>query len=147
MNVVNIGLGDINPDSSTENLNEAQEAVMAEIFEKNKLIVIEKCHAKDWQIKELALQAMQECFENCTPKIVKENEEFVTTCTMLLKQSMEENNMQVYIVAVQVASIFLAKTLEFEIVLDTLPSFVKAIVLHTTDTNTRIRKKSVDLIN
>ena len=31
--------------------------------------------------------------------------------------------------------------------MDSLPSMVKAIVLHTTDTNTRIRKKSVDLIN
>ena len=90
---------------------------------------------------------MQECFENATPQIIKENEEFVTTCTTLLKQSIEENNMQIYIVAVQVASVFLARTLEFEIVMDSLPSMVKSIVLHTTDTNTRVRKKSVDLIN
>ena len=55
--------------------------------------------------------------------------------------------MQIYIVAVQVASIFLAKTLEYEVVMDTLPSLIKSIVLHTTDTNTRVRKKSVDLIN
>ena len=47
----------------------------------------------------------------------------------------------------QVASVFLPKTLEFEIVMDSLPSLVKSIVLHTTDTNTRVRKKSVDLIN
>ena len=90
---------------------------------------------------------MQECFENASQQLIKDNAEFITTCTMLLKQSIEENNMQVYIVAVQVAQIFLAKTLEFEIVMDSLPSMVKAIVLHTTDTNTRIRKKSVDLIN
>ena len=31
--------------------------------------------------------------------------------------------------------------------MDSLPSMVKSIVLHTTDTNTRVRKKSVDLIN
>jgi len=55
--------------------------------------------------------------------------------------------MQIYIVAVQVASVFLAKALDFEIVKDSLPSIVKSIVLHTTDTNTRVRKKSVDLIN
>ena len=55
--------------------------------------------------------------------------------------------MQIYIVAVQVASLFLAKTLDHEVVIDTLPSLIKAIVLHTTDTNTRARKKSVDLIN
>ena len=90
---------------------------------------------------------MQECFENATPQIIKENEEFVTTCIMLLKQSIEENNMQVYIVAIQVASVFLARTLEFEIVMDSLPSIIKAVTLHTTDTNTRVRKKSVDLIN
>lgn len=42
---------------------------------------------------------------------------------------------------------FLARTLEFEIVMDSLPSMVKSIILHTTDTNTRVRKKSVDLIN
>ena len=41
----------------------------------------------------------------------------------------------------------MARTLEFEIVMDSLPSIVKAITLHTTDTNTRVRKKSVDLIN
>jgi hypothetical protein len=90
---------------------------------------------------------MQECFENATPQIIKENGEFVTTCIMLLKQSIEENNMQVYIVAIQVASVFLARTLEFEIVMDSLPSIIKAVTLHTTDTNTRVRKKSVDLIN
>ena len=90
---------------------------------------------------------MQECFENCTTQILKSNEEFITTCTTLLKSSIEENNMQIYIVAVQVASVFLAKTLHHEIVMDTLPSLIKSIVLHTTDTNTRVRKKSVDLIN
>ena len=35
-------------EESTENLNEAQTAARAEIFEKNKLIVIEKAHIKDW---------------------------------------------------------------------------------------------------
>ena len=43
---------------------------------------------------------MQECFENASQQLIKDNAEFVTTCTMLLKQSIEENNMQVYIVAV-----------------------------------------------
>ena len=90
-------------DESTEHLNEAQAAARAVIFERNKLIVIEKSHIKDWQIKEITLQAMQECYENANPKLIKDNEEFVTTCTMMLKQSIEEPNMQVYIVAVQVA--------------------------------------------
>ena len=49
--------------------------------------------------------------------------------------------------AVQVASVFFAKTIHFESVIDSLQSLVQAIVLRTTDTNTRVRKKSVDLIN
>ena len=57
----------IERDQSIENLNEAQAAARAEIFERNKLIVIEKAHIKDWQIREVTLQAMQECFENATP--------------------------------------------------------------------------------
>ena len=86
VNVVNIGMeASIERDQSIENLNEAQAAARAEIFERNKLIVIEKAHIKDWQIKEVTLQAMQECFENATPQIIKENQEFVTTCIMLLK--------------------------------------------------------------
>ena len=48
LNVVNLGLEEIDRNPSSENLNEAQELVMAEIFERNKLIVIEKCNAKDW---------------------------------------------------------------------------------------------------
>ena len=68
VNVVNIGMeASIERDQSIENLNEAQAAARAEIFERNKLIVIEKAHIKDWQIKEVTLQAMQECFENATP--------------------------------------------------------------------------------
>ena len=38
----------IERDPSIENLNEAQAAARAEIFERNKLIVIEKAHIKDW---------------------------------------------------------------------------------------------------
>ncbi len=42
---------------------------------------------------------------------------------------------------------FLDKALHVEAVKEAMLSFIKAIVLHTTDTNTRVRKKSVDLIN
>ena len=49
VNIVNIGMEEsIERDPSIENLNEAQAAARAEIFEKNKLIVIEKAHIKDW---------------------------------------------------------------------------------------------------
>ena len=49
VNIVNIGMEQsIERDPSIENLNEAQAAARAEIFERNKLIVIEKAHIKDW---------------------------------------------------------------------------------------------------
>jgi hypothetical protein len=49
--------------------------------------------------------------------------------------------------AIEVAAIFFEKALFTEVVLGSLQSLVKAVVLKTTDTNTRVRKKSVDLIN
>ena len=42
---------------------------------------------------------------------------------------------------------FLEKTMHLETVKDSLQSFVKSIVLRTTDTNTRVRKKSIEIIN
>ena len=45
------------------------------------------------------------------------------------------------------ASIFLQKTIESEVVVDSISGIVKAVVLRTTDTNTRVRKRSVELIN
>ena len=47
----------------------------------------------------------------------------------------------------QTASVFLHKTLHFEAVMEALPSLLKQIILRTTDTNTRVRKKSIDLVN
>jgi hypothetical protein len=37
--------------------------------------------------------------------------------------------------------------MEFEVVADSISGVVKAVVLKTTDTNTRVRKRSVELIN
>jgi len=74
-------------------------------------------------------------------------ENFVSTCCILLKNSLEENNMTIYLLAVQVASSFFPKTLNSETLLGSLQGLIEPIVLRTSDTNTRIRKKSVDLIN
>ena len=98
-------------------------------------------------MQEVALNAMLECFENASQLEIASYEGFVTECTILLKDSLETNNMTVYMVAIQVASVFLEKTLHLETVKEALQSYIKAIVLHTTDTNTRVRKKSIDLIN
>ena len=90
---------------------------------------------------------MHECFETTPMKIVKENSEFLQTCTIILKNCLEENNIQIYLVGVQTASVFLQKTLNNETVMEALPTLLKAIILRTTDTNTRVRKKSIDLVN
>ena len=49
--------------------------------------------------------------------------------------------------ALDVGVIFFSKVLFTEVVLGSLQSLVKAVILKTTDTNTRVRKKSVDIIN
>ena len=69
------------------------------------------------------------------------------TCTQILKNCLEENNIQIYLIGVQTASIFLKKAMSFENVMESLPSLIRAIALRTTDTNTRVRKKSIDLVN
>ena len=72
---------------------------------------------------------------------------FLDQCLMLLKQSSEENNIQIYLIAMESASLFLQKTIESEVVVDSISGIVKAVELKTNDTNTRVRKRSVELIN
>jgi hypothetical protein len=64
-----------------------------------------------------------------------------------LKQSLEENNIQIYLLAVQATAVFFTKALWYDTVLDALPTLLKAVIMRTADSNTRVRKKSVDLIN
>lgn len=122
------------------------QAKQMETFEKNKRIIEEKGTHKDWQQKELALQAMQEIYEMVSFSVLKEQADFIGECVKIIKQCLDENNIQIYLVAIQVASVFLAKTLNVEVVTESLPSLLKSVVLRTTDTNTRVRKKSIDLV-
>jgi len=55
--------------------------------------------------------------------------------------------MTVYLSAIESASLFFERLLGNDAVYGSLQTLVQPIVLRTTDTNTRIRKKSVDLIN
>ena len=73
-------------------------------------------------------------------------DKFLQTCLILLKTCLEENNMATYLLSVDATSIFFAQTLSSDTVHGSLQSMVTPIILRTTDTNTRIRKKSVDLI-
>lgn len=60
---------------------------------------------------------------------------------------MEENNISVYLFALEVTNLFFQKAINTEVVMGSVSSLIKAIVMKTADTNTRVRKKSVDLIN
>lgn len=89
---------------------------------------------------------MKEVVENGNKKVLNQ-EEFLTNCTVLLKTCFEENNISLYLMAIEVGQVFFQKLLYTEIVMGSLSTLLKAVVLRTTDTNTRVRKKSVDLIN
>lgn len=55
--------------------------------------------------------------------------------------------MALYLQAVEVASLFFKHALDTDVVHGSLQSLVTSVLLRTTDTNTRVRKRSVDLIN
>lgn len=139
INVVNIG--------EVAEASEEFTVIHQEAFDKNKMLVMEKGQHKDWTQREIALTAMQECFENVPNKIIADDQDYLQVCTMILKNCLEENNIQIYLIGVQTASVFLKKCLQYECVMEMIPSLLRAIVLRTTDTNTRVRKKSVDLVN
>ena len=56
--------------------------------------------------------------------------------------------MTLYLLAVEALSNgFLSRTLESEQVHNSLKSLLTPVIMHTTDTNTRVRKRSVELVN
>ena len=55
--------------------------------------------------------------------------------------------MTLYLLTIKVASVFFEKSLSSEVIHGSLSSLILPIILRTTDTNTRVRKKSVELIN
>jgi hypothetical protein len=134
-------------DEETVEMKEAATGTNKENFERLKTIITEKGVHKDWTQREIALTSMQECFEMVNSKDLQLEQEFLTNCTVLLKQSLEENNIQIYLLAVQATAVFFTKALWYDTVLDALPTLLKAVIMRTADSNTRVRKKSVDLIN
>lgn len=68
-------------------------------------------------------------------------------CAHLLVNALEDNNIQLYLVAIEVAQQFFEKTIQSDAILDSLPSVLRAVIMHSTDTNTRVRKRSIELIN
>lgn len=65
---------------------------------------------------------------------------------VLIKAGLIENNMAIYLLTLEVAGVFFAQALASEVVLGSLSGLLLPVVLRTTDTNTRVRKKSVDLV-
>jgi hypothetical protein len=55
--------------------------------------------------------------------------------------------MTLYLLAVEVSILFFTKTLDTDSVYGSIQNLITPVILRTTDTNTRIRKRSVDLIN
>lgn len=112
-----------------------------------KAIIHDKGASKEWQEREVALKAIEEVFENkrFEKKDVLEDA-FLGDCMILIKTGLVENNMTIYLLTVEIAGVFFQQTLVSEVVLGSLSGLLAPIVLRTTDTNTRIRKKSVDLI-
>ena len=109
--------------------------------------MVEKAQSKDWQERDLALKHMKEAFEQQGNKKVLSQEDFLTNCTVVLKTCFEENNISLYLSAVEVAQVFFSRVLFTDMVMNSLQNLVRPLILKTTDTNTRVRKKSVDLIN
>jgi len=90
---------------------------------------------------------MQECFNLELGEALNNEDEFLSECTTLLQTALDDNNIQIYLIAVEVILQFIQKLSTTEVVYDCLQNIIQSLVLHTTDTNTRVRKRSVEVIN
>lgn len=112
-------------------------------------IVSDKSDSKDWQEKEIALKEVEHLFKEVSTNEeiqLATDPELLNTIVPLLKGCLDANNMTIYLVAIDATHYFFMKVLTNPIVMANLESLLEPIILRTTDTNTRVRKKSVDLI-
>lgn len=90
------------------------------------------CHAKDWQNLDEPLKAMEEVFASSehnsrtqfAPKSLLLEDLFIQNCMVLLKNGLESNVMQIYLKALDSASVFLQKTIKLEAVNGSLSSLI-----------------------
>lgn len=75
------------------------------------------------------------------------SDDFLENSTVLIKQCLEERNLNIYLAGLEVCQLLFKKALTSEIVQGSLETLLQAVVVKTSDTNTRARKKSVDLID
>jgi len=106
----------------------------------------DKGKSKDWLQREIALNKIKEELKNHEDAVT--NESFATTSVELLSSCLEENNISIYLVAIDVVGIFFSKCLlrNYDILINSVDSLIQPITLRTNDTNTRVRKKSLEVI-
>jgi ankyrin repeat protein len=106
----------------------------------------DKGKSKDWAHREIALNKIKEELKSNEDIIT--NSTFANTCVELLSSCLEENNISIYLVAVEVVNLFFTRCLarNYDILINTIDSLVQPLTLRTNDTNTRVRKKSTEVI-
>lgn len=90
---------------------------------------------------------MQECFTIDSKELLVADESFLVQCITLVQQSLDDNNIQIYLIALEALSKLIQSIGTSDVVLDALPSLLQIVILRTTDTNTRVRKRSVEIVN
>ena len=64
----------------------------------------------------------------------------------MIRQSLDDNNKQIYLLAVECAAVFFKKFPQSQAVLDHFEKMIKSIATRVSDTNTRIKQRSHDVI-
>lgn len=85
-------------------------------IEEKKKIIVEKGQSKDWQEKEIAMREMQFLFSESNSKLLLSDSDFMQSSLMLLKACLEDNNMTIYLLALEVAQLYFPKTLHLDLV-------------------------------
>ena len=106
----------------------------------------DKGRSKDWAQREIALNKIKEELKSNEDSVT--NATFANTCVELLSSCLDENNISIYLVAVDVVNLFFNRCLtrNYDILISTIDSLLQPLSLRTNDTNTRVRKKSIEVI-
>lgn len=106
----------------------------------------DKGKSKDWAQREIALNQIKEELKSNENAVTNSN--FANTWVELLTACLEENNISIYLVAVEVANMFFNRCLlrNYDVLINSIDSLVQPLSLHSNDTNTRVRKKSSEVI-
>ena len=106
----------------------------------------DKGKSKDWAQREIALKRIKEELKDNEDCVIDQN--FSETWVELLSSCLEENNISIYLVAIDVVSFFFNRWLmrNYDVLISNIDALIQPICLRTNDTNTRVRKKSIEVI-